>query len=387
MYKFFLLIFKNIGRNRLRTSLTAIAMVVLGCIYSVVDNTVQFVNKMVNSQASQTKLIVREKWIIPSRFPSRYVQSIVSIPGIDDWTTWRRYAGSYDDSGRNDRFGFGLATRIDNLKAMHEGLEDLDPALIAALAREKTGALMGPTVMKNMNWKVGQRFTFLSASHPGKNLEFRIVGVLPPGRWSRVYFFREDYFHESTQDDSISLIWLRVRDEEAGNRVAKEIDRLFANSPSELQAETESAGVARFAGRNQHLLIIINLIVSILLVDMVVILSNSISITVRERAKELAVFKVLGFQPSFLIAMVVGEAMLVGTIGGVVGGLLAYTVSALNSMNVFGRQIQFLLEFPIPPVYVLWGLVIGAGVGFVGSLIPAWNAPKVKVSDVFSKVT
>ena len=69
------------------------------------------------------------------------------------------------------------------------------------------------------------------------------------------------------------------------------------------------------------------------------------------------------------------------------GGLLAYTVSALNSMNVFGRQIQFLLEFPIPPVYVLWGLVIGAGVGFVGSLIPAWNAPKVKVSDVFSKVT
>jgi putative ABC transport system permease protein len=389
LYKFFLLIFKNIGRNRVRTTLTAVAMVVLACIYSVVSNTVDFVNRLINNQASQTRLIVRERWVLPSRFPARYVQNIAKIQGIEEWTVWRRYGGTFDNSGRNDRFGFGLAVPLDTLRSMHEGLDALDPALVDALRRDKTGALMGPSVMKNMNWQVGQRFIFTSATHPGKNLEFRIVGVLPPGRWSRTFFFRDDYFQEGTGDkDYVSLMWLRVRDEETGRRVAAEIDRMFANSPSEMQCETESAGVARFAGRNQHLLIIINLIVSILLIDMVVILSNSISITVRERSKELAVLKVLGFQPGFLISMVVGEAMLVGTIGGVIGGSLAYSVSALNALDMLpGKQIQFLLEFPIPPVYVLWGLAMGAGVGFVGSVVPAWGAPKVKVSDVFSKIT
>jgi putative ABC transport system permease protein len=389
MYKFFLLIFKNIGRNRVRTALTAVAMVVLAGIYSVVDNTVDTVNRMVTSQAGQTKLMVREKWVLPSRFPARYVPAIAKVPGIDDWTVWHRYGGSFDDSGRNDRFGFGIATRMDNLRSMHEGLENLDPALIEAVMQDRTGVLMGASVMKNMNWKVGQRFVFLSATHPGKNLEFRIVGMLPPGRWSRGFLFRQDYFQEGTGDkEDVAMMWLRVRDEATARRVAAAITKMFENAPAELTCETESAGVARFAGRNQLLLTIISLIVTILLIDMVVILSNSISITVRERSKELAVLKVLGFQPGFLIAMVVGEAMLVGTLGGAVGGTSAYAISALNYADVLpGPQVQFLLEFPIPARYMLWGVVIGAGVGFVGSIIPAWGAPKVKVSDVFSKIT
>ena len=68
---------------------------------------------------------------------------------------------------------------------------------------------------------------------------------------------------------------------------------------------------------------IVDVVVAILLIDMLVILSNSISISTRERRREMAIFKVLGFQPSYVMAMVIGEAMIVGGIGGALGGVLA----------------------------------------------------------------
>jgi hypothetical protein len=50
-------------------------------------------------------------------------------------------------------------------------------------------------------------------------------------------------------------------------------------------------------------------------------------------------------------------------------------------------SVQFLLTCPIPLSFVTDGFLMGAGVGFLGSIVPAWNAPKVRVVDVFSKVT
>jgi ABC-type antimicrobial peptide transport system permease subunit len=46
----------------------------------------------------------------------------------------------------------------------------------------------------------------------------------------------------------------------------------------------------------------------------------------------------------------------------------------------------FLSMFPVLPDTILWGFFLGAGVGFIGSAIPAWNARKVKVSEVFSRI-
>jgi putative ABC transport system permease protein len=120
---------------------------------------------------------------------------------------------------------------------------------------------------------------------------------------------------------------------------------------------------------------------------MVIILANSISITTRERRREMAILKVLGFQAGFIRSLVVGEAMLVGLIGGGAGATLTYLVSWLNENGALPITIPFLLRFPVPPSFIPNGFLLGAFVGFLGSIVPAWNAPKVRVVDVFSKVT
>ncbi len=94
--------------------------------------------------------------------------------------------------------------------------------------------------------------------------------------------------------------------------------------------ETESKGVARLTDRTRSIVAIVDAVVAILLFDMLVILSNSISISTRERRREMAIFKVLGFRPFYVMALVIGEAMIVGGVGGALGGLLAFVLSSIN---------------------------------------------------------
>jgi putative ABC transport system permease protein len=181
-------------------------------------------------------------------------------------------------------------------------------------------------------------------------------------------------------------MWLRVDDPETGKQVAAAIEREFGKTDPSLKVETESAGVARFAGRSQSLLAIIQAVVTILVVDMIIILSNSISITTRERRVEMAVLKVLGFQPGHIVLLVIGEAMLVGGLSGLLGAGLTFAVSELNAQRALPVDINFLTQFPMPAAIVPWGLALGAFVGLVGSVLPALNARKVKVSDVFANL-
>jgi len=384
MLKFIGLFLKNLGRNKVRTGLTAMAVIVLVAIYTLATTVTDTINQMLAAHSSQSRLIVREKWIMPSQFPIRYVSKIAEVEGVDDWTAWHFYAGYVDDAGHA---GAGLATRMDNLREMHPGLDDLDPALIEAVEADKTGALVGQWIMNQLDARVGQKFTVRSFTHLGEDLEFKIVGVLPSDIWARNFFFREDYYQEALgEKDHVNIVWLRTADEKTGRRVAAEVEQLFENAPAKLRVETESAGVGRFLGRTSTVVHLINMVVAILLIDMVVVLSNSINMTVRERRREMAILKILGFQPRFILLMIVGEAVTVGALGGLFGAGLAWGASVLNLAGYFPMRIDFLLQFPIPARFLLHGFVVGALVGFLGSIIPAWNARKVQVVEAFSNV-
>jgi putative ABC transport system permease protein len=384
------LILKNLKRNRLRTILTALAVAVLVTISVEMLAVTMASRQRVAEDASQAKLVVAERWVRPSQLPTRYVPMLRQIPGVEDWTIWSFYGGYFDESQQLNREGLGIATRVENLAEMTTNLAGIDPAAIEELRREKTGALIGLNVMRRMNWRVGQEFTFISVTHSGKNLRFRIVGVLPPGQWSQSFFFRHDYYEEGTGDkDTVNCVWLRTRNEQMARTVAAAIEQTFATQEREVKVETESAGVARFASRGEAVVGLMEAIILILLADMIVVLSNSISVATRERRTEMAVLKVLGFRPRLILVLVIGEAMLIGLVAGLVGASLAYTVSRLAIADVLPRtpMTDILVMFPVSAWSLAWSGLLGAGVGLAGSIIPAWTARNVKVAQVFARIT
>jgi ABC-type antimicrobial peptide transport system permease subunit len=96
----------------------------------------------------------------------------------------------------------------------------------------------------------------------------------------------------------------------------------------------------------------------------------------------------LGFEPAAIMVLVIGEATLIGALSGFIGAFLAWLASTLAVSGVVPNNglTRIFFTFPIQSSMLLWGMLIGAFVGFAGSVLPAWNARKVKVSDVFAKI-
>jgi ABC-type antimicrobial peptide transport system permease subunit len=95
---------------------------------------------------------------------------------------------------------------------------------------------------------------------------------------------------------------------------------------------------------------------------------------------------VLGYRPGQIIFLVLTEALLLGVLSGTVsaGGTYLLVNQGLGGLKF---PIAFFGVFFISASAWWWGAVIGAGTSLAGSIIPALDAGRVRVADVFSKTT
>lgn len=388
LLKFTILILKSLGRNKVRTFLTGLGITVLVCVYAIVSSVTSAVSARINSQGSQTRLICTDRWVAPSLLPPRYFPDLASQEGVADWTTWNFMPCALDDSGRADRQNFAVATRHENLATMIDDADKIDPEAIKKFQQRRDATLVSEPLMQTMNWRIGQQVTVTGLQHPKTKVPLTIVGTFPPGQLPGLYF-RQDYFQNLEPSRSVvNAVLLQIRDSSQVDGVAAAIRDRYARRTPALKVETESAGVARFAGRAASILSLIQMVVGVLLIDMIIILSNSISISVRERRVEMAVLKVLGFQPLHILVMVIVEAMLIGGLSGLFGTGVVYGISKLTLDGILPvtAATSFMINFPVPLAVVGQGVLLGAMVGLCGSFFPALSARKVKVSEVFSRI-
>jgi putative ABC transport system permease protein len=119
-----------------------------------------------------------------------------------------------------------------------------------------------------------------------------------------------------------------------------------------------------------------------ILVTLSLVIANAISLSVRERRKEVAVLKVLGYRPGQVLALVLSEAMLLGLLGGLLGSAVIH-----QSINRFLDNADSFLPVFIPDRAFWWGPAVGLLTGLAGSLMPAWDACRTRVSAVFARLT
>jgi putative ABC transport system permease protein len=255
-----------------------------------------------------------------------------------------------------------------------------------------------------LNKRVGERMTVTGLNYREIDLEVEVVGTFPPGRYDQSAVLNREYLNDAMDDynrkaektgkpkhtlteKSLNLVWLKVPDTDAFNQVTGQIMTSSLFSTPAVKVETASSGVASFLDAYKDLLWGMRwLLVPAILVTMSLVIANAISISVRERRTEMAVMKVLGYGPGYLMGLVLGEALLVGAGCGFLSSALTFHL--IN--NVVGGvkfPIAFFPAFTIPPQALWWGPMVGGLTAFAGSLFPAWSARSVKVSEVFSKIS
>jgi putative ABC transport system permease protein len=405
---YFSFVFKSLRRNLLRTFLTSLAVMVLVFVLTLVVSFLAVLDFVMMEKAKDLKAIVTERWQVPSQMPYAYASTLEQGAAgrsgdvrPEDSMTWSFYGGTLDPEKRtreNMLFAFAMDPR--KLRSMMDDLDDLDPAVQQKLVDNKRGIIIGLEKLQATNKRVGERIKITSMNYKDIDLDFDIVGTFPDGRYNNSAVINRDYLNDALDayprthkgnkhylaDKSVNLVWLRLGDTEAFRRMADQImgSSLYA-SPA-VKVETASSGIASFIEPYRDLLWGLKwLLVPALLITMGLVIANAISISVRERRTEMAVLKVLGYGPGRILALVLGEAMLIGGGSGLVSaGLWYYLIHGLLGGIKF--PIAFFPIFDIYPDAIWWGLVFGAATALAGSILPAWSARTIKVAEVFAKV-
>jgi putative ABC transport system permease protein len=420
-----LIVTRNLRRNLLRTSLTYLATFVLASVATAVWSVLYYLDQFMSEKANDTKVVVTEKWQVRSQMPFRYAGPLQDgaaspwRPGDvkpQDSMTWQIYLGSLDPARQSpDTLVACIALEPRKLLTMMDGLWDdlstdrgkhrkrLTPEqaqrledYVRKMEANRRGLVIGPGRLAAINKRVGERITLAGVGYKGIDLEFEIVGVFPAGRYSEVAVINRDYFNDALDsyptshggarhplaDQSLNLVWLQVPDGEAFARVAEQIESSALFSAPPVKCQTLAAEAAAALEPFRDLVWGVRWVLSpAILATMALVLANSISISVRERRAELAVLKVLGFRPRQVLGVVLGEAVVVGALGGLLSaGLLYGTVNLV--VNRFADTLVY-----VPSACLWWGPALGALTGLAGSLGPAWSACAVNVSAVLARVT
>ena len=147
-----------------------------------------------------------------------------------------------------------------------------------------------------------------------------------------------------------------------------------------------SSAVASFLDAYKDILWAMRAVLSPAIVAVIVlIVAIAYSISVRERQKEMAILKVLGFQPWQILTLILGEAILVGIVSGGIGAVAVWLLvnKVLGGVAI---PIGFFGKFYINNDALWWGPAVGVIAAVFGSLIPALSARRVRVTEVFSKI-
>jgi putative ABC transport system permease protein len=118
-------------------------------------------------------------------------------------------------------------------------------------------------------------------------------------------------------------------------------------------------------------------------VALLCVAANTMAMSLRERTREIALLKAIGFNQTTVLSMFLAESVAIGILGGVLGALGAKLLFA--SVDLSGVDPGLGIFF-IPWSTALWGLALAAAIGFFSGIIPAWRAAHVSVIDGLRKV-
>jgi putative ABC transport system permease protein len=375
------LIFANLFRKKIRTTLTlgsfAVALFLFGLLAVVRGAFNQGLEV-----AGANRLVVVNKVSIIQPLPISYKEKLAQISGVTLVTHANWFGGVYQDE-RN--FFPQFAIEDETYRQMFPEFivpEDQWNTFIG----DREGAIVGEDLVKRFHWKVGDRVPIKGTIFPG-TWEFNIRGIYRGSRPqddTTQFWFRYKYLEERENAFWKGLIgWYTVRIDNPDNatRVAGAVDEMFANSPWETKTETEKAFAAGFvkqAGNIEFLLVSIG---SVVFFTLLLVTGNTMAIAVRERMRELAVLKAVGFSDNFVLALVLGESLLLAAIGGGFG-LALCKLFTLRGDPTGGLMPYFYLA---PPVVIL-GLFSALAVGVVAGILPAWSAMRLRVADALRRV-
>jgi len=114
----------------------------------------------------------------------------------------------------------------------------------------------------------------------------------------------------------------------------------------------------------------------VILIIMAVV-ANTMSMTARERLREYATLRAIGFNPLFLIKLIFSESILLSLVGGILGVILTFPAAELFSMTT-GTLFPV---FEVSRETVLLQLSLTLLTGLTAAILPSIKASNINITS------
>jgi putative ABC transport system permease protein len=386
--KYLPLILKNLLRKKTRTALT-VASIVLPLLVICLMGTFLKALDAPGSGATRGmfRLIVRHKVSLTSTLPRAYEEKIRQLPGVLAATNFNWFGGKYRDGGARNVFIRFSAEPGSFLKVFDDA--EIVAGSVPDWLSDRTGALVGTNLAAKYGWKLGDRVVLKGDIFPiDLELTIRALYTLQTGT-SATLFFDRKYLDEAFPSfkGQLFTIWIKAKDAAAAERLPKEIDALFENSPYPTKTETEKEFQNGFVSMLGNVKLLINSIGTVIVFVILLIAANTMAMTARERVTEIAVLRTLGYTRPKILGLILGESLVIALSGGVLGVLLfVVTAPGFKRQLMLTPMASLAGMMRIDPGVVAFGFFLAAGVGLLAGIVPAVRSSTRPIAEGLRQV-
>jgi putative ABC transport system permease protein len=369
---------KSAFRNRRRSLLT-----VLSIMFSLLLLTVMitiwhsFYIDEGTAQSAQ-RLITRHRVSLTENLPVYYRDKMLTVPGVVAVAPTQWFGGLYKDEKPENWFAqFG--TDPENIFKVMTDFKIPDDQL-AAWQHDQAGAVADSELAKKYGWKIGDRIVLKGTIFP-VNLELTLRGMFTAPQPTITLYFNQKYVEEA-------VAWAKGRSgtfniladsPDDVPKIASAIDAMFRNSPEPTKTESEKAFQLSFINSLGNVKAFILSICFAVVFATLLVSANTMAMSIRERTREVAVLKTLGFTRQTVLGLYVGEAVAIALLGGVLGCVLAIGLVVVMA-HVPGMGF-FFLGMKVTFSTFLLAAFVAAAVGFLSALVPAYHAAKLDIVE------
>jgi putative ABC transport system permease protein len=330
------------------------------------------------SAESAQRLVVRHKVSLVFSLPQAYREKIRSLPGVKHVVGSQWFGGQYKDAKPENMFAqFGTDPQeiFDVYKEFQIPQDQLE-----AWQKDRAGAVVDAELAKKHGWKIGDHI-FLKGTIFPVDLELTIRGIYSAPLNTQTLYFNQKYLEEAYTPlkGLIGFYAVLADSPESVTKVARAIDDNFRNTDRPTKSESEKAFQLGWIAMLGNVKAFILSICGAVVFATLLVSANTIAMSVRERTREVAVLKTLGFTRRTVLGLFVGEAMTMSAFGGFLGAATATVFVWMLSHSPQGGFFLANLRVTVPTILV--AVLVAAMVGFLSAFVPSYNASRLNIVE------
>jgi putative ABC transport system permease protein len=368
---------KNAFRNKRRSILTILSIAFSLLLLTLMMTIWRAFYLDQGSPESAERLVVRHRVSLTFNLPGYYREKIRAVPGVVAVIPVSWFQGIYKDQ-KPENFFARFGTDPDEFFKVYRDIEMPDEQ-VKAWQRDRQGAIVDDTLAKKYGWKLGDRIFIQGDIYP-VDLELNVRGIFHSTPDNKSLYFNAKYLEEAVdffkgRAGTFSILAASPADV---SKIASTVDDMFRNSPQPTKTESEKAFGLEFVAMMGNVKAFILMICSAVVFATLLVSANTMAMSIRERTREVAVLKTLGFTRRGILSLFVSEAVALSLGGGLIGIILGWAL-------VYGmtHSKQFISFFPLQVTFGIGAvaLLTSALVGLLSAALPSYHASQVNIVD------